>query len=160
MIVVGNLMWLNKRKKQATTGTHRFISGMTLGGCMGTVVATSVIFLGERILPLDWVDRGEWIGRLFATSLLFYLIACCLSPQPRQMIRYGLFSSGAMALLTIIAGWVLYGSTQLLLWQDGYRAVIGVDLGLLAYAVLAFWVARVLSPRRIQGLAQHAPSAT
>lgn len=160
MIVVGNLMWLDKRRKQATTGTHRFISGMTLGGCMGTVVATSVIFLAERILPLDWVDRGEWIGRLFATSLLFYVIACCLSPQPRQMIRYGLFSSGALALLTIIAGWVLYGSTQLPLWQDGYRAVIGVDSGLLAYAVLAFWVARVLSTRRIQGLAKTAPSAT
>lgn len=147
MIVAGNLLWLDKRALQGNVGPfgQHLVRGMTLGGCGGAVLATAAGFLAERVLPLGIAARGQWLGYLFAGVFVITLVVGLLCRrQPRSVIARGLQLTAGLLLLTVAADWVLFGQGMLTLWRQGASGVIGVELGLVLLALLAFQGARVL----------------
>lgn len=150
MIVVGNLLWIDKRRKQRNVGpgTIRFFSRLTLGGCCGTVVATAAVFLAERVLPLGLAARGDWIGRIFFVVLALFIAAAYVLGDGRKLLRAGLLVAAALAVSTVAADWLMYGGRMGGLWSQGYEAIVGVEVGLLAAAALCVWIVRMLRAGR------------
>lgn len=161
MIVAGNLLWIDKRRKQRDVGpgTIRFFNCLTVGACCGTVVATAAIFLAERIMPLGLADRGDWIGRIFLIVLALFVTAASVLRDKRKLLRVGLLASAAVMAATVAADWWMHGGQMRALWSQGYRAIIGVEIGLLAAAALCVWIAWLLRRRPVPTGRSHAPGS-
>jgi len=142
MILVGNLLWLDKRTLQKNVGPRgiTLVANLTLGGCAGVVVATAAAFLAERVMPLGLEARGDWLARLFAIALGLSAILAFAIPNKRQFLRTALWITSALLVLTVVADWGLFASDMGKLWP----AVIGVETALLIAAGASLWIAKLL----------------
>lgn len=154
MILVGNLLWLDKRALQKNVGPRGIglVANLTLGGCGGVVVATAAAFLAERLMPLGLEGRGDWLARIFAAGLLLSTALAFAVANKRQYLRIALWITSAMLMLTVAADWLLFADAM-----GAYRpTMIGVEVGLLIAAGVSLWIARVLG----HGMEQPSESAT
>lgn len=154
MILVGNLLWLDKRALQKNVGPRGIglVANLTLGGCGGVVLATAAAFLAERLLPLGLEARGDWMARTFAIALGISVIAAFAVANKRQFLRLILWITTALLVATVAADWTLFGGD----FGEHWPAVVGVETGLLVAAGLSLWIARVLG----RGIEQPAESVT
>jgi uncharacterized iron-regulated membrane protein len=62
LIVVGQLVWLDRRKRGAPSRAHALVARGTVGACAGLVLAVAVYFATNRLLPPDLDERAglEW----------------------------------------------------------------------------------------------------
>lgn len=153
MIVAGNLLWLDKRAKQKNVSPQgiALVGNLTLGGCCGTVVGTAALFLAERVLPLGLdAARGDWLARIFVLTMAMVMALAFMIRYKRSFMKVSLYLSAALVGLTILADWVMYGSSMGQLWQQGYHAVPGVEAGMLLMIGLCLWIARKLRSRSAQ----------
>ncbi len=146
MIIVGNILWLDKRVLQQNVSKRSigFVRSLTVGLCSGFVVATAVALLAERILPLSLIGRGAWVIYAYVAVLSLVAISAFWVINNKRFIARLLQVTVALVLLTIVADWWLFGTSLLTLWQDGFRGVIGVEIGLLLFAVVSLWIAQLL----------------
>lgn len=146
MIIVGNILWLDKRILQRNVSKRSigFVRSLTVGLCSGFVVATAVVFLAERILPLSLIDRGTWVVYTYVAVLSLVAISAFWVINNKRFIARLLQVTVALVLLIICADWWLFGASLITLWQDGFRGVIGVEIGLLLFAVASLWIAKLL----------------
>jgi len=146
MIIVGNILWLDKRilQRNFSKGSIGFVRSLTVGLCSGFVVATAVALLAERILPLSLIGRGAWVIYAYVAVLSLVAISAFWVINNKRFIARLLQVTVALVLLTIVADWWLFGTSLLTLWQDGFRGVIGVEIGLLLFAVVSLWIAQLL----------------
>lgn len=136
MIVAGNMLWINKRRAQrhASPRSIAIASAITMGGCGGIIVATAVGFLCERLLPATLTARGDWLVACFVVALLVtMLVSINISNIKRHISRLLLLTS-ALLLMTLTADWLMFSEQIITLWQNGFTAVIGVQvaMGLMA----------------------------
>lgn len=142
MILVGNLLWLDKRALQKNVGPRGIglVANLTLGGCGGVVLATAAAFLAERLMPLGLEGRGDWLARIFAAGLLLSAIGAFVVANKRLFLRILLWITSALLAVTVIADWALFAGD----WGGYGSVVIGVQLALLIAAGVGLWIARLL----------------
>ncbi len=147
MIIVGNMLWVNKRYQQnsGSEKVTRFVGKLTVGSCSGFVLATAVAFLAERLLPVSWENRADLVVVSYFLAVAITTFGAFRSHIQMQYIARVLIASGALFSITVVADWVMFSDAMVKLWQGGITSAVGVELGLLIVSAILFLVARRLS---------------
>jgi uncharacterized iron-regulated membrane protein len=169
MIATGFLFWLESRRashaKHGLAGV-RVVEALTVFSVLGVVVATLAFFIANRVLPTGasvggysratlemWAFYGVWLATLAHAAL-----------RGRAAWREQTLCICILAVLAVLLNWVTTGRHIGITLAQGLWAVAGMDLLLLATAVLSWRAARKLqlkahaSPARATqpGQASHA----
>jgi len=138
LIVSGNLLWIEKRKKQREQSiyTLKFITNFTLWSTGGVVIATAVAFVAERLIPLSVGDRAQLMIYAFIATLGLVALMLCFNRQKMPFLAHLLKISSALLLLTIALDWLFYADAILTLTQQQVYNVIGTECGLLLMSLL------------------------
>ena len=143
VIVVGNMLWLNKRAKNRATSNRikGLLRATTLGGCVGVVAATCMGFLLERTLSPDWINRSQVIEIVFALMLFFTMALAFIASNDKRFVVLGMLASGALLMLTVIWDALVFGTEIAKLTVTGFAEVLAVSTGFALTALLLFLVA-------------------
>lgn len=143
VIVVGNMLWLNKRAKNRAVSNRvkALLRATTLGGCVGVVLATCVGFLLERTLSPVWLYRTPAVELGFALALLVTMILAFFARQDRRFVSWGALLSGAVLLITVAWELIFFGDEIVQLAQNGYADVVAVSASFVLVAVTLLRVA-------------------
>lgn len=161
MIATGYIYWLEtRRKRHAKQGLPgvRIVEGLTVGAVTGIIIATLTFFVANRLLPLGATFAGYERAALEVWA--FYLV--WLATFAHAWLRPGRTwceQCGAVAVLALLApmlNWVTTGDHLLKTLGEGYWPVAGMDLLLLAVAVVAVWTTRKLARRQAEVMAGRA----
>ncbi len=169
-IATGFLFFVEKRKAaHARAGSQgaRIVDALAVGCVTGMVVATLGMLLANRLLPEALIGKGDWEQRIFWCMWLASFIHAALRSAAvarggsNPAWREQCFAIAGLAVAAVLANWISTGDHLLrTLILEPYMAVAGVDLSLLASAVLALFAARVLARRaQRQGLITRDPAA-
>ena len=152
MIATGFIYWLEtRRKRHAAQGLAgvRIVEGLTVGAVTGIVVATLAFFVANRLLPPGATFAGY--DRAALEVWAFYLVWLASFAhawaRPRNAWREQCRVIAGLALLTPALNWLTTGDHLAKTLLDGYWPVAGMDLLLLAGAVIAAMTARRLHRR-------------
>ena len=119
----------------------------------GMLIATAAMLVGNRLLPLDLPLRGDWEERVFwgawALALAHALWRTAAVRQGRlaPAWREQCWAVAAMAVAAAGLNWGTTGDHLFKTVNEGHWPVAGVDVFLLASAVLALVAARRLKLR-------------
>jgi hypothetical protein len=150
MIVAGNMLWLAKRETKRAKFARSFavVRALTLGGCVGVVVATCLALLLERALPVSFEARSQVVQLAFSAALLATTISAFFVQRVTRFLRGSLWASaGLLAALALLDG-VGYGAQLARMWSEGYRGPAAVNLGLWSHAALFAWIASLMRGTR------------
>ncbi|MEZ9593068.1 PepSY-associated TM helix domain-containing protein [Shewanella sp. 10N.261.52.F9] len=133
MIVIGNMLWLDKRalQKNVSPRSISIVRGLTLGGCGGLIVATALAFLLERILPAGLQSRSDWLVYGFIAGLVTAMIMAYIVDNKQRYLTQLIAASVVILSATLIADGYLFGEQIIQLWQSGFKAVVGVEIAML-----------------------------
>ncbi|ACJ30798.1 PepSY-associated TM helix [Shewanella piezotolerans WP3] len=147
MIVIGNMLWLDKRALQqnASQRSISIIRGLTLGGCGGLVLATAVAFFIERVLPAAMLNRADWLVYGFVGSLLLAMVLAYIVDDKKRYLAQMILATVVILAVTLVADWILFGAQLTQLWQSGFQSVLAVEVGLLLFICLGLWVVNKLN---------------
>lgn len=145
MIATGFLFWLEgcrvRHEKKGLAGVA-IVEGLTIGSVAGVMLATLAFFIANRLLPADagyaGVDRaGTEIGVFY----LAWILAFCHAWWRRAVAwREQLLAIAGCCLLAVALNWLTTGDHVISALARGRFAVAGMDLMLMAAALLA-WTA-------------------
>lgn len=143
MIVAGNMLWINQRRAQRHSSPRSIAiaSTITIGGCGGIIVATAVGFLCERLLPATLTARGDWLVGCFVVALLATMLVSINIGNIKRHISRLLLLTSALLFTTLIADWLMFAEQMITLWQNGFTAVIGVQVAMVFMAVIGVYSA-------------------
>ena len=162
-IATGFIFFVEKRKrKHAESGSQgsRVVDALAVTTVTGMAIAAIGMLVVNRLLPVDLVGKGEWeklaFWGLWIMALLHALVRSApvaqarMNPAWREQCRIlaGL-AVAAVALNAATTGDHLLKTV----FVDTYWPVAGVDLSLLATAVIAAWAARKLALRERSNVA-------
>lgn len=147
LIGTGFLFWLESRRvRHARKGWAgvRIVEGLAAGSITGIVVATLAFLAANRLLPADAMVGGAGRAALegwafFAAWLAAFGHACW---RARAAWREQAWAISAGALACVVLNAATTGDHPLRAMATGRWAVAGVDLVLLAVALLAAYAAR------------------
>ncbi|MCV6590275.1 MAG: PepSY domain-containing protein [Marinobacterium sp.] len=153
----GNLLWLEARRKRLRrNGGYqkqplqvRLMASATVGVCLGSVLATSLVLLGARAIASFADDiNGSYVSLyylLFCTALVwsFWRGAARAAPE--------LLSACALAMLAIPVSSLLGWIPDSPLWAHFSLATVAVDLTALVLGLLTAQAARLSWRRARQG---------
>lgn len=163
-IATGFIFFVEKRRIQhAKAGSQgsRIVDAFAVTTVTGMVIAAAAMLLANRLLPADMAGKGDWEKWIFcgawALSFLHAVVrgAPVLNARKNPAWQEQCLAIALFAVLAVIANWVTTGDhlVQTLITAP-YLAVAGVDLSLLATAVVA-----LLAARRLQRAAQVSPAS-
>ena len=137
LIVTGSLLWIEKRQKNRNASQRSVVvmTKLTLTSTLGVVVACSVAFLAERLLPVSWEARSQLLVYGFLISLIASGVAS-LCVKKQTFLVSGLTLSSAILIITVAADWLLFADNLLDYWSANQMTVFAVELGLLLVAGL------------------------
>lgn len=161
-IATGFIFFVEKRKRQhakeASQGA-RVVDALAVTTVTGMLIAALGILIANRLLPdtlpAGWPARGDLEQYLFwatwALALLHALVRSAPVAQARTnpAWREQCWAIAVMAVLAVLLNWITTGDHLPKTLAAGYWPVAGVDLFLLAGAVIAALSARWLK-RRVQ----------
>lgn len=148
MIVAGNVLWIVKREKKGNhPKTIALMRGLTLGGCMGVILATALAFLLERVLPLAYMERDNLIMALFGAVLLVSMVWAFLNKNMTSYIGVNCLLAAVLILLLALFDIFQHRSVMLTLWTNGYPQACSVTIGLLLISGLFFYLRLRLKPK-------------
>lgn len=148
LIVTGNLLWIEKRQKQlkASKRSVKVATYTTLISTLGFGIACCVAFLAERLLPVSFPERADFVIYAFvATLLISAIIALFIEKQTFLVASF--VSAAGILLLTIISDWLLFPENLQLLWQAGEYTAFGMQVGFAAVAALFIFIAYKLAQK-------------
>ena len=158
-IATGFIFFVEKRKrqhaKQGVSGA-RWVDGFAVATVTGMVIAALSMLIANRLLPADLPARGDWEQYLFwgAWVLAFahglWRTAPVASAHMAPAWAEQCWAIAVLGVAAVLLNWVTTGDHLLRTIGSGYWPVAGVDLAILASAVLAVLAARKLK-RRAQG---------
>lgn len=167
-IATGFLFFVEKRKKQhARVGSQgaRVVDALAVTTVTGMLVAALGILIANRLLPAalpaGWPPRGDleqyafWAAWALAMAHAFWRSAPVAQGRMAPAWREQCQAIAVLAVAAVLLNWVTTGDHLLRTVAAGYWPVAGVDLFLLAGAVLAALAARHLARR---GRAASAPA--
>lgn len=156
-IATGFIFFVEKRKQQHAKNNSqgsRIVDALAVTTVTGMLIATLAILVVNRLLPADLAGKGDWEERAFwgAWVLAFLHAAWRSAPVARAAFnpawREQCWIAAALAIAAVLLNWISTGDHLIkTLFTDTYWAVAGVDLSLLATAVLSVVAARKLKLR-------------
>lgn len=146
MILAGNLLWINKRKGQPNVSQRatQFFARLTAGTCCGFVLTAAVGFLIERTLPTSLMHRADILITTLISTFAIVSFAAYFFNNQKAFISKALYATTAILLITVAADWLMFSKPLIMLWQSGFTAVFGVQIGLLLFGVVTFYSAKRL----------------
>ena len=147
MIVIGNMLWLDKRTLQQNVSqrTISVVRGLTLGGCGGLIVATTVAFLVERVLPAAMQARADYLIASFILSLVMAIVLSYSISNKRRYLTQMIMLSCLVLTATIAADWYLFASEIIQLTRQGFYGIVGVEIAMLLMIISGLYIVRKLS---------------
>ncbi len=162
-IATGFIFFVEKRKrKHAESGSQgsRVVDALAVTTVTGMAIAAIGMLVVNRLLPVDLVGKGEWeklaFWGLWIMALLHALVRSAPVAQARMnpAWREQCQMLAGLALAAVALNAVTTGDHLLkTVFVDTYWPVAGVDLSLLATAVIAAWAARKLALRERSNVA-------
>lgn len=141
MIVAGNVLWIVKRSKpESHNKTRKVTSALTLGGCMGVVLATAVAFLLERLLPLSDMNRVDLVEQVFGLVLLLTVIVGFFAKNISRFIGGITAISGGVLLILSLYDFAVYQQLLLSLREQGFGQVFNISIVLFVTGVFLLWL--------------------
>lgn len=141
MIVAGNVLWLVKRSKPLShPKTSKVVSALTLGGCMGVVLATAVIFLLERVWPVSDENRVQAIELAFGIVLLLTVLLGFWVRSINRFVGGTTALSGIFLLILSAYDSLFYYHGLFTLFEQGYEQALSVSIALFIAGVLLLWL--------------------
>jgi uncharacterized iron-regulated membrane protein len=169
-IATGFIFFVEKRKKQhAKAGRQgsRVVDALAVTTVTGMLIAASAMLVANRLLPealpAGWPPRGDleqylfWAAWVLAMAHAFWRSAPVAQGHLNPAWREQCWAVATLALAAVLLNWATTGDHLLITLLRGYWPVAGVDLFLLAGAVLAVLAARHIR-RRANGVAAPRPS--
>jgi hypothetical protein len=169
-IATGFIFFVEKRKKQhAKAGRQgsRVVDALAVTTVTGMLIAASAMLVANRLLPealpAGWPPRGDleqylfWAAWALAMAHAFWRSAPVAQGHLNPAWREQCWAVATLALAAVLLNWATTGDHLLITLLRGYWPVAGVDLFLLAGAVLAVLAARHIR-RRANGVAAPRPS--
>jgi uncharacterized iron-regulated membrane protein len=162
-IATGFVFFVEKRKRQHAArgiGGSRWVEAFAVSTVTGMLVATMTLLIANRLLPGDLPARGDWEQYTFwfAWVLAFGHGIWRTAPVARGAIAPAWAEQcraiAVLAVAAVLLNWLTTGDHLLRTLSAGYWPVAGVDLALLATAVLA-----MLALRRLKRRGATAPEA-
>ena len=153
-IATGFIFFTEKRKQQHAKNNSqgsRIVDAFAVTTVTGIVVAAVTMLAANRILPGDLANKGDWEKWIFCIALALSFIHATIRSAPvargeknpawlEQCLLLVL-----LPVIAVIANWLTTGDHLLkTMFTDPYWAVAGVDLSLLALAVICWRVAQRL----------------
>jgi uncharacterized iron-regulated membrane protein len=137
LIVTGNLLWIEKRQKNRNVSQRSVVvmTKLTLASTIGVIIACSVAFLAERLLPVSWPERAQYLIYAFIIALSLSSIATLLFKKHTILVG-GLILSSAILVITVIFDWVMFNENLIELWSIKDLTAFSVELGILLVALL------------------------
>jgi len=146
LIVTGNLLWIDKRSRQRShsKNTLKFVHNFTLWSTGGVVIATAVAFVSERLIPITFAEREDYMVYSFIASLAVTAFCLIFNNNKKQFLAWLLLLSGGLMFFVIALDWLMFADRMIPLWQQGVRTVIGTQIGLAIIAALLVFSGRKL----------------
>ena len=164
-IATGFIFFVEKRKaKHAETHSQgsRIVDALAVTTVTGMLIATLAILLANRVLPIELEGRDSWEKSVFWWTWLLALVHAFWRSAPVAEARHNpawreqCWVISILAIIVVLLNWVTTGDHLIkTVFTDPYWAVAGVDLSLLASALIAFIVARKLSQPVIENVPSH-----
>jgi len=127
MIVAGNVLWFVKRQKHKThPKTHRVMQSLTLGGCLGVIVATAAAFFLERTLAIEVSERHHLVEYAFGAILGAFVLLSFFVKDVKHVVTLSVIFIGLVLVFTFLADWLMFSSEMLSLWQLGDKAPLEI----------------------------------
>jgi len=141
LIITGNLLWLEKREKMRSFSVRTLSVAryFTVLSSAGIIVSTSIAFLCERLMPIDWLERVNILAQTFWLSLAALAIIYVLPrvrANYRQALAISLYVSAVILLLTLLVSLTTVGQSLVDLFIVGHYSVFAVDISLFISALL------------------------
>lgn len=164
-IATGFIFFVEKRKRQhAQQGRQgaRIVDALAVTTVTGMVLATLGILIANRLLPEALPARGDWERYAFWGTWALALVHAGWrsAPVARGLVnpawREQCWAIALFALAAVLLNGMTTGDHLLRTLAQGYWPVAGVDLSLLATAVIAVMAARKVG-QRMRATAAHAP---
>jgi hypothetical protein len=149
-IASGFIFFVEKRKRQhAERGSSgaRWVDALAVTAVTGMLVATLALLVGNRLLPVDLGQRGDWEQRIFWMTWLAAFAHAWWRSAPVLQARIApawaeqCWAIAVLAVLAVLTNWITTGDHLLRTIGNGYWPVAGIDLTLLASAALAVMAA-------------------
>ncbi|MEC8848233.1 MAG: PepSY-associated TM helix domain-containing protein [Pseudomonadota bacterium] len=164
-IATGFIFFVEKRKRQhAMRGLRgaRWVDALAVTSVTGMVIAALSLLVFNRLLPMDLPDRTYWEEASFWLAWLLAFVHAALrtsvvarSAGLAPAWREQAYAISLLAILAVVLNAVTTGDHLVRTLSIGYWPVAGVDLGLLATALIAMIAARRLA-RAEKGLEREA----
>ncbi|MEM9102391.1 MAG: PepSY-associated TM helix domain-containing protein [Pseudomonadota bacterium] len=150
MIVAGNVLWIAKRQKQYQEypKTIAVTRALTLGGCMGVMLATAAAFLLERNLPVAVENRSDLIEMIFGMVLFVSALLAFFNKNFKRYIAHHCIAIAGVLLVLVGSDFVFFGQTILTLSTQGYPDTLGVTLSMILFATMFAWISVLLLKER------------
>ncbi len=168
-IATGFVFFVEKRKKQhAKQGVQgaRVVDALAVTTVTGMLVAALGMLISNRLLPeampQGWPGRGDmeryffWATWQLAMAHAFVRSAPVARGLPNPAWREQCWAVAAMAVTAVLLNWLTTGDHLFKTLGAGYWPVAGVDLFMLASALLAVVVARKLKTRAVPAMPSRA----
>jgi len=150
LIITGNMLWLEKRARQRDQPekTLKFVTNFTLLTTGGVVLATSVAFLAERLLPITLPAREDYMVYSFILSLVVVAFSLIFNRNKKYFLSILLRSSAFVLFAVVIADWLMFGRKGIILWQEGVKSIIAVEIGIVLLSSLFYFCSVKLSDKK------------
>lgn len=151
MIVAGNLLWVIKRQKRAHHPKILALTrALTLGGCMGVIVATAAAFMFERLLPVTMAGRADYVVLSFFLTLLTCVIISFLNTQPLKIIHHACLACASICLFIVLMDATATQTSLIQLWHAGFAQPFGVSFSIFITALTLIFCAKKIRDTTLQ----------
>lgn len=141
MIVAGNVLWIVKRqKKNEFPKTMALTRALTLGGCMGVITATAFAFLMERVLPVDTLNRADFVIWSFTAVLFLSTVIAFFRNNINSYVSVSCYISGVFIFAYVLFDLVVLRQIIWSLYQEGQTQPLGVTLAMALIAGFMIWL--------------------
>ncbi len=147
----GNLLWIEarrKRRREQQPGKTWLVARLTIGVCLGSMIGISALFLANKWLPAELLQRDAW--EILSYYVLFFAAMLWAFARPPVRAAYELLLVCALLTAAIpVANALTTNNGMGVSWARGQWNIFGVDAVALLLA-LAYWRMAVATLRRGQ----------
>lgn len=165
-IVTGFLFFVGKRKRQHAAAAHpgsRVVDALAITTVTGMLIATLGMLAANRLLPAEMSGKGEWEKAAFwglwllAMAHAFWRSAPVAQARMNPAWRVQCWTIAGLAAAAVLLNWATTGDHLVkTVFTAPFWPVAGVDLSLLATALVAVVCALKLNARAFQGDGERA----
>lgn len=156
-IATGFVFFVEKRKKKhAEIGSQgsRVVDALAVTTVTGMVIAAVGMLVVNRVLPADMAGKGDWEKLAFWGIWVLAMLHAFVRSGPVAQARMNpawreqCWALAALSVAAVVLNALTTGDHLVkTVFTETYWPVAGVDLSLLATAVIAGWAARKLALR-------------